>query len=267
MNICFIGDIVGRPGRNILKECLPKIREEYAIDLVVANSENASHGFGLTKKNADELFKCGIDVMTGGNHTWDKSETVDFIGDEPRLLRPINYPDTVPGRSYGIFKDIGVINVMGQFSLPPLDNPFIKVNAIVNEMREQGIKNIVVDFHAESTAEKRAMYLILQDRVSAVLGTHTHISTDDLTVEKGSLYISDVGLTGCRDGVIGIDKEKPIQKFLTGMPVRFDVPSKCKRILQAVIFSVEEGKVMDAKKLKIYDDYGKVNESKAFFED
>lgn len=250
----------------MIKECLPAIREQYAIDLVIANSENASHGFGLTKKNAQELFACGIDVMTGGNHTWDKSETAGFIQDEPRLLRPLNYPDSVPGLSYGVYKDVGVINAMGQFSLPPLDNPFTKIAAVVDGFKTQGVKTIVVDFHAESTAEKRAMYLMLQDRVSALLGTHTHISTDDLTVEKGSLYITDVGLTGCRDGVIGIDKEKPIQKFLTGMPVRFDVPTKCKKILQAVIFSLDEGRVIDAKKIKLYDGLNNLHESKAFFE-
>jgi len=266
MTVCFIGDVVGKVGRLLLKEHLGALRERFGIDLVIANSENASHGFGLTKKNSDELFGYGIDVMSGGNHSWDKKETLAFIDSEPRLLRPINYPVGVPGRGSGVFKDVGVINIMGLYGMPSLENPFTMIERCVDELREQGARWIVVDFHAESTAEKRAMYLMLQDKIDALLGTHTHIGTDDLAIDKGSLYVSDVGLSGCRDGVIGVEKGEPIKKFRYGLPAKFDIPDRCKSIFQAIIFKLGEGGTEEGFKVRIYDKFDSMVINDAFIE-
>jgi len=266
MRVCFIGDIVGKIGRNLLKDNLQALRERFDIELVIANSENASHGFGLTKKNSDELFGYGIDVMSGGNHSWDKKETLAFIESEHRLLRPINYPQGVPGRGSGIYKDLGVINIMGQYGMPPLENPFTMIEKEVLTLKNEGARWVVVDFHAESTAEKRVMYLMLEDKIDALLGTHTHIGTDDLTVDKGKLYVSDVGLTGCRDGVIGVCKEEPIKKFTTGLPVKFEIPNRCKSIFQAVVFELGDTGVKEAFKIRLYDNIENIHITQAYVE-
>lgn len=266
MTVCFIGDVVGKVGRLLLKEHLGALRERFGIDLVIANSENASHGFGLTKKNSDELFSYGIDVMSGGNHSWDKKETLAFIDSEPRLLRPINYPSGVPGRGSGVFKEVGVINIMGLYGMPSLENPFTMIEGCVEELRGQGARWVIVDFHAESTAEKRAMYLMLQDKIDALLGTHTHVGTDDLSIDRGSLYVSDVGLTGCRDGVIGVDKNEPIKKFRYGLPAKFDIPDRCKSIFQAIIFKLGEGGTEEGFKIRIYDSFDSMVINSAFIE-
>ena len=257
MNIAFIGDIVGKPGRDIIGKHLENLRKEYELDLVIANYENASHGFGLTKKNCDELLGYGIDVMTGGNHSWDKKEIFLLYKDYP-MIRPINYPKKSPGE--GLIKvdvlnhQVAIINVMGHYAMPMVDNPFIIMDEIVDSLREEGIKHIIVDMHAEVTSEKLVMMQILKKRVSAILGTHTHIGTDDLSIVNGCCYVSDVGLTGCRDGVIGMDKDVPINRFLTGIGRHFDVPKKCQTIFQIVIFTLnQDGRAIEAKKLKIYD--------------
>ena len=254
MKIGFIGDVVGKPGRKMIKRHLPKIKRDLALDYVIANYENASHGFGLTPKNANELFNAGIDLMTGGNHTWDKKEIVPLLEELP-LLRPINYPEGVPGRGYKILDDkLAVVNVMGYYGMPMVDNPFIAANKIVDVLRSEGIKNIFIDFHAEATSEKRAAFLMLKNRISALAGTHTHVGTDDLTIVEGCGYVTDVGLTGCRDNVIGMKEDVPIKRFLTGLPGRFDVPDKCKAILQMVVFELEDGRCVDAYKIKAYDE-------------
>lgn len=257
MRIAFIGDIVGRPGRNIIKEKLPKLKEEYSIDFVIANSENASHGFGLVRKNADELLKSGVDFMTGGNHTWDKKEIISMFEDMP-LIRPVNYPDEVPGSGVKVVcvKDekLAIINTMGYYSMPMVENPFRKTQTCVQKLHKEGVKNIFIDFHAESTAEKRGLFMLLQGEVSAICGTHTHIGTDDLCVENGTGYVSDVGLTGCRDNVIGMEKEAPLKRMMTGLPASFDIPNKCKKILQLIIFDLQDGKCIQAQKLRVFDD-------------
>jgi metallophosphoesterase (TIGR00282 family) len=258
LKIGFIGDIVGKPGREIIAEHLGTVREEYGLDLVIANHENASHGFGLTKKNCEELLGYGIDVMTGGNHSWDKKEIFLLYKEFP-LIRPINYPKKSPGE--GLIKveclgnDIAVINVMGHYTMPMVDNPFVMMDEVVAQLREEGIKHIIVDFHAEATSEKIAMMHILKERVSALLGTHTHVGTDDLSIVDGCCYVTDVGLTGCRDGVIGMDKEIPLKRFLTGIGGHYNIAKKCQNILQMILFELdEEGKAQTAQKLKIYDD-------------
>lgn len=257
MKIGFIGDIVGKPGREIIAEHLPKLREEYGLDLVIANYENASHGFGLTKKNCEELLGYGIDVMTGGNHSWDKKEVFLLYKEFP-LIRPINYPRKSPGE--GLIKveclgnEVAIVNVMGHYTMPMVDNPFVMMDEVVTELKEEGTKHIIVDFHAEATSEKIAMMQILKKRVSALLGTHTHVGTDDLSIIDGCCYVTDVGLTGCRDGVIGMDKEIPMNRFMTGIGGHFNISKSCQNILQMVVFELdEEGRGVQAQKLKIYD--------------
>jgi hypothetical protein len=258
MKIAFIGDIVGRPGREMIGKYLPTLRTKYGLDFVIANYENASHGFGITRKNCDELLGYGIDVMTGGNHSWDKREIFELYETHP-LIRPINYPQSGAGK--GLIKvkilgeEVAVLNVMGHYTMPMADNPFIKIDEAVKRLKEEGIKFIVVDVHAEATSEKLAMLHILKDRVSAVLGTHTHVGTDDLSIVDGCCYVSDVGLTGCRDGVIGMDKKIPIQRFMTGIGGHFDISKECQSIFQIIIFELDaNGRAIQAKKLKIYDD-------------
>jgi metallophosphoesterase (TIGR00282 family) len=257
MKIGFIGDIVGRPGRAMVRRYLPQLRESEELDFVIGNYENASHGFGLTEKNARELLKAGLDVMTGGNHTWDKKEIKGLLETMP-LLRPINYPDGVPGRGVRIFEVNGerlaVVNVMGHFSMPMVDNPFIAANRIVEILTSEEVDHIFIDMHAEATSEKRALLMMLRERVGAIVGTHTHVGTDDLVIDKGCAYLTDVGLTGCRDNVIGMDAKVPIERFLTGLPGRFDVPDKCKSILQMVVIQLEKGRAVDAYKMRVYSE-------------
>lgn len=263
MKIAFIGDIVGRPGRKIIKENLSKIKEEYNIDFVIANGENASHGFGLTIKNCDELFKAGIDVITGGNHTFDKKKDMFVLLETKNVLRPDNYPPGVPGTGIKIFdvkttnedniekiEKLAVINLMGQFAMPTVENPFNWATKLVNELKEEGVKNIFVDFHGEATSEKRIIFMMLKGEVSAICGTHTHVGTDDLQIIDNTAYLTDIGLTGCRDNVIGMDKKVPINKATTGLGGHFEVPNACKSILQMMIVHIEDGKAIESFKLK-----------------
>jgi metallophosphoesterase (TIGR00282 family) len=258
MKIAFIGDIVGRPGRDMLKEHLPKLRDEEKIDFVIANYENASHGFGLTLKNCKELFSYGIDVMTGGNHSWDKKDIIPLF-DSHEILRPHNYPDGVAGTGCKVYdvagEKLAVINLMGHYGMPYSDNAFRCAQSTVDSLREDGIENIFIDFHAEATSEKRAMMMLLEGEVSGLIGTHTHVSSDDFQISQGTAYLSDIGLTGCRDNVIGMDKKVPLSQFLTGMKGHFDIPKKCKKILQIAIIEIDNGKATSAYKLKIFDNY------------
>ncbi len=269
MIVGFIGDIVGKPGRLMVKEYLPKIREDYGLDVVIANGENASHGFGLSKKNADELFGYGIDYITGGNHIWDKKDIIPLLDTLP-IIRPLNYPQTAPGKGYEVFEregeKLGIVNIMGYFTMPMVSNPFLSAQDIVQKLKDEGIKNIFIDFHAEATSEKRALYLLVKKDISALCGTHTHIGTDDLTIEDGTLYLSDIGLSGCRDAVIGMDKEAPIKRFTTGLSASYDIPKKCKRIMQIVVFELKDSKCINAKKIKVYDDKDELVVTEAFKE-
>lgn len=258
MRIAFIGDMVGRPAREIIGKNLKQLKERYSIDYTIANYENASHGFGLTKKNCDELLGYGIDMMTGGNHSFDKREILDMFDDYP-LIRPLNYPKETAGE--GVFhttilnQNVAIVNLMGHYTMPLADNPFTKIMELIDELESQNIRHIIIDIHAEASAEKRTLLFMLKDRVSAILGTHTHIGTDDLEILDGCCYVTDVGLTGCRDNVIGMCSEVPIKRFLTGIGGHLDIPEECKSILQMIIFELDEGgRAINAQKIKLYDD-------------
>ena len=257
MKVGFIGDIVGKPGRTMLEQYLRKLRQEFELDFVIANSENASHGFGLGSQHAKELFSYGADILTGGNHSWDKKEIIPLLEVMP-ILRPLNYPSGVPGRGMSVLhvKDekIAIVNLMGHYGMPMVENPFLAAQKVVDTLRTEGIETIVIDFHAEATSEKRAMHMLLKGKVSAILGTHTHVGTDDLQIVEGTCYVTDVGLSGARDGVIGMDKDAPLKRFLTGLPASLEIPKKCKKILQMVIMELHEGKCVDAFKLRVFDD-------------
>ncbi|VAY86309.1 Phosphoesterase family protein [hydrothermal vent metagenome] len=259
MKIAFIGDIVGRPGRKIIKHNLSNLRNKYDLDFVVANGENASHGFGLTVDNANELFKCGIDLITGGNHSWDKQKDILALFKTSLVLRPDNYPKEVPGSGLKIIDvngiKLAIVNLMGMMSMPQVINPFTHVLPLIEKLKKDGVKHICLDFHAEATAEKRIMMQLLKSKVSAICGTHTHIGTDDLEITDGTFYVTDIGLTGCRDNVIGMDNKVPIQKALTGLGGHFSVPNDCKSIMQIVIINLDEdGQCYDGLKIKLYND-------------
>jgi len=260
MRVAFIGDIIGRPGRNHIKKELKKIRNNYNIDFVIANGENASHGFGLTVDNANELLKSGVDVLTGGNHTWDKKKDIlTLFQNGSPVLRPHNYPDGVEGTGLMIIElngiQIAILNLMGIYGMPQVTNPFIVAQEIVKDLHNDGIKHIFIDFHGETTAEKRIIFELLKGKVSAICGTHTHIGTDDYEVAFDTFYVTDIGLTGCRDNVIGMDNHVPIKKALTGIGGHFDIPNSCKTILQLIIVDInEDGKAIDGMKLKFFSD-------------
>jgi metallophosphoesterase (TIGR00282 family) len=245
----------------MINSYLRKLKEEFNIDFVIANTENASHGFGLSIKNANELFGMGIDVMTGGNHTWDRKDIIGVLDILP-ILRPYNLPLGVVGRGSLVVEvngsKLGIINLMGHFSMPMCDNPFIKAKEAVTFVKEQGAEAVFIDFHAESTSEKAALFAMLKGEISAIVGTHTHIGTDDLKIDGGTLFLSDIGLSGCRDGVIGVDKEAPLNRFLTGLPFAFEIPKDCKKIFQMAVFEIQGGYCTDAFKIKIYDDKPRV---------
>lgn len=231
MNILFIGDIVGRPGREAVKKLLAGIKKEFALDFIVANAENASGGSGITLKVAQELFDSGVDTLTSGDHIWKKREIFDFIDKEERILRPINYPEGAPGRGFNLFPTkngpkIGLINVNGRVFMEALECPF-KTSIRAQEILAKDTKIIIVDVHAEATSEKVALGWYLDGKVSAVLGTHTHIQTaDEKILPQGTAYISDVGMTGAYDSVIGRRKEDVLSRFITAIPVRFEVASE-----------------------------------------
>lgn len=239
MRVLAIGDVVGRPGRRIIQERLPHLKREYEIDFVVANVENAAAGFGVTPSVVGELLAAGIDVLTSGNHIFDKKEVFQIIETEPRLLRPANYPPGVPGR--GVWSGtsaaghpITVINLQGRVFMQPSDCPFRTAEALLNELPPEQI--ILVDMHGEATSEKRAMGWYLDGRVSFVFGSHTHVPTADETIlPRGTAYITDLGMTGPYDSVIGIDTAQILDRFLRGMPRKFDVASGDVRLCGALV--------------------------------
>ena len=257
MRILFIGDICGRPGRLALRERLGRLIDTHYIDLVVANGENAAAGFGLTVDVADELFGLGIDVLTSGNHIWDKKDILDFLDSDERLLRPANYPGDAPGRGAGIYRTaggikVGVINLEGRVFMNNLDCPFQAADRLVEKMR-QTTPLILVDFHAEATSEKTALGWHLAGRVSAVVGTHTHCQTSDERIfPNGTAYITDLGMTGPQDSVLGREVEPVVKKFLTGVPHKFDV-AKNDPTLEGVIIDVDmkTGKAHSIERLRI----------------
>jgi len=244
MRILFIGDVVGRGGRTILKQSLSQIKEGNQIDFTIANVENAAGGFGLTPKLGEEILNLGVDVMTSGNHIWDKKEIYDYLPHQPRLLRPGNYPPGTPGRYQLIGESqqghlVAVLNLQGRVFMPITDCPFRFAEREIAKLSET-TPVIVVDFHAEATSEKVAFGWFVDGRVSAVIGTHTHIPTADARVlPGGTAYISDVGMTGSYESVIGMQIDSSLSRFLTGLPSRFE-PAEDSPRLCSVILDVDE---------------------------
>lgn len=243
MNVLFIGDIIGRPGREAVKGLLPVIVKEEKVNIVIANGENAAGGFGLTPSVAGEIFSLGVNVITLGNHAWKRKEILEVI-DNNHIIRPANFPPGVPGKGYIIMNSneikLAVINLMGRVYMADTDCPFRKSDEILEELRDEKIRNIIVDFHAEITSEKIAFGWYLDGKVSAVVGTHTHVQTaDERVMPQGTAYITDAGMTGARDSVIGVKKEIILKKYLTQMPIRFEV-AEGDPALSAVIIDIDE---------------------------
>ncbi|MGA2854170.1 MAG: TIGR00282 family metallophosphoesterase [Verrucomicrobiota bacterium] len=277
MKLLFIGDIVGQPGRNAVKTLLPKLREQHALDFVIANGENSAGGSGITPKTAEEIFAAGVDVITSGDHLWDQKEVMELLANEKRFLRPLNYPAGTPGQGSGVFEfraqksegrvpqvpnqvirdscnsslRIAVLNVQGRtFMQPPLENPFLLAADEVKRLRER-TKIIFVDFHAEATSEKIAFARFLDGRVSAVVGTHTHVQTaDEQIFPGGTAFLTDAGFTGPHESVLGREIEPVIKKFLTGMPQRFEV-AKNRVLLHGAVIEIDDasGKAVKIQRL------------------
>jgi len=243
MNILMVGDIFGDSGRAALTKLLPRLRQEHAIDVAVVNIENAAGGFGVTPQIARTVLEGGgVDVLTSGNHIWDKKEIIPYIGKENLLLRPANFPPGTPGVGYITVKAgphrVGVLNLMGRVFMHPIDCPFRKADEVVQELRRD-TPIVLVDMHAEATSEVMAMGWYLDGRVSAVVGTHRHVQTaDERLLPGGTAYITDLGMTGPVDSVIGVDKDIIIQRFLTQMPIRFE-PAKGPAALRGVVIAVD----------------------------
>ncbi len=228
MKVLFIGDIVGSPGRHIVRERLADLVEQRGIDLVIANGENSASGFGITPRIAEDLLQQNIAVITGGNHSWDRKEIMDFMPHEPRLLRPANFPDKNPGSGLylGTARNgvkFAVLNLQGRVFLPAIDDPFKKADALLETLPAE-VSFVLVDMHAETTSEKIALGWYLDGRVTAVVGTHTHVTTaDERVLPNGTAYITDVGMTGPHDGVIGMERTGVLKKFIDVLPARFEV--------------------------------------------
>jgi metallophosphoesterase (TIGR00282 family) len=242
--LLFIGDIVGKPGRELVRRGLSPLVTHYGVDLVIANGENCAAGFGITPDLADDLFEYGVHVITGGNHSWDKKEILPYIASHPRLLRPANFPAGAPGHGSIVVQatngvSVAVINVMGRVFMTALEDPFAGVLHEIEAVRDRA-RLVFVDFHAEATSEKVAMGWHLDGRATAVVGTHTHVATADARVlPRGTAYITDVGMTGPHDSVIGVERHPVIQRFLTALPQRFETARDNPRI-NAVLITADE---------------------------
>ena len=247
MKLLFCGDIVGRPGREALAEHLPRLRGELGIDFVITNGENAAGGFGITEKTSQEIFAAGVDVISGGNHTWDQREAMGLLDRDERMLRPQNYPSGTPGRGVAVFdagrgRKVMVLNVMGRLFMDPLDDPFACVERELAKNRLGGtVHAIVVDMHAEATSEKMAMGHFVDGRASLCVGTHTHVPTaDTMILPGGTAYQSDAGMCGDYDSVIGMDKTVPIQRFTRKLPTERLSVAKGEGTLSAVFVETDE---------------------------
>jgi metallophosphoesterase (TIGR00282 family) len=253
MRVFFIGDIFGRPGRGALTKKLPELRAEAGpFDFVVINCENAAAGFGMTERLMDELFAAGADVMTSGNHIWDRKEFIPILDREPRVLRPANYPPGTPGRGFGVFqkngRSLAVVNIQGRAFMPPIDCPF---RATADALSGFGGNAVLVDFHAEATAEKIALARYFDGKISALVGTHTHVqTTDNIIMQGGTAFITDVGMTGGHSGVIGVKLDSVLPKFLLGIPSKFEVEESMPRI-QGVIIDIDDetGRALDIRRI------------------
>ena len=240
MRILMVGDVIGRPGRRAARALLPGLRQEYAIDLIIANGENAAGGIGITTQTADELFESDVDVITSGNHIWAQREIIPTLDSSPAILRPLNYPQGVPGHGYFIKGEAMVVNLIGRTFIGNFDCPFRAIDQLLEDLADKKPPVIIVDFHAEATSEKVAMGWYLDGRVSAVLGTHTHVGTVDARLlPKGTAHITDVGMTGPLNSVIGDDVNTVLTRFLTQLPYRISV-GKGSVILNSVLVEIEE---------------------------
>jgi metallophosphoesterase (TIGR00282 family) len=244
MNVLVIGDVVGHPGRTILKKALPPVFRKHDIDYCVANVENAAGGFGVTKEVCDELLDAGVDCLTSGNHIWDKKEILSYLVREPRLLRPINYPPKLPGSGSYVGRTpsgvpVAVLNLQGRVFMPSIDCPFQAADREIPRLAKEA-KVILVDMHCDATSEKTAMGWYLDGRVSAVVGTHTHVPTaDERVLTGGTAYITDIGMCGPFDSVIGIERESAFARFLTAVPTKFET-AKGDPWMNAVLIDIEE---------------------------
>ena len=259
MKVLFIGDIFGEPGRRAVARAVPKLVVQRQIDIVIGNGENAAAGFGITPELAEELFDLGLAVITTGNHAWDKKEILDYFPREPRLLRPANYPSGVPGNGSVVVESaggeqLGVLQLMGRAYMPTLDCPFQVAKKELAVLKKR-VASVIVDIHAEATSEKMAMGHYLDGEVVAVVGTHTHVQTaDEQILPKGTAYLTDIGMTGPLHSVIGVKKELAIEKFLTGMPRRFEVASG-PAVFCAVLIELDArlGKALSIERIRIID--------------
>ena len=260
MKIMFVGDVVGRNGRRAFRKYTPQLREEKGIDVVVVNGENSAAGKGFTRKSLDELYQGGADIVTSGNHVWDKKDVLEFIDQEPFLIRPANYPGDAPGKGWCCYpfkaKNIGVMNLSGRAFMPPLDDPFQQVEELLRAMARE-CDLIFLDFHAETTSEKIAMGWYLDGRVNGVVGTHTHVQTADACLlPQGTGYITDLGMTGPRCSVLGVETEKILYRLQTCRPVRFegaDGPSA----YEAVIMTIDDAanRTVGIERVQILEDW------------
>jgi hypothetical protein len=255
VKLLFIGDIIGKPGRQALSDCLHKIVDRHTVDMVIANGENVAGGFGITEDTAKELFDMGVHVVTSGNHIWDKKDSLGLIESDDRILRPANYPPGTPGKGSGVFETpggvkVGVINLEGRVFMNNLDCPFRMADDLIVQLRRNAAV-ILVDFHAEATSEKLALGWYLDGRVTAIVGTHTHVQTaDERLLSAGTAYISDAGMTGSYDSVIGMNKEQALRKFISQMPVKFEVAKKDVRFNGVIIEADEEtGKAVSIERI------------------
>jgi len=237
--VLFIGDVVGRPGRNAVKRAVNDIKNRENVLFTIANCENASGGFGITYSAVDEIFSSGVDFVTLGNHTWDKKETESFIGEVKNIIRPANFSPLAPGRYFSVIEksgiSLGVISLIGRVFMDNYENPFLIGEKVINEVKEK-TKNIIIDFHAEATSEKKALGYYFDGKVSAVVGTHTHVQTaDECILRNGTAYITDVGMTGPYDSIIGNNIEDVLIRFLKGIPRKLEVANKDIRIAYVIL--------------------------------
>ncbi|TAL16071.1 TIGR00282 family metallophosphoesterase [bacterium] len=254
MKILFVGDIVSGAGLRTLKAVLPELKKRLSPDFVVANGENASRGFGITPQNVKAIIASGVDVITGGNHSFDRREIVDLLEDSERVLRPANLSPGVPGKGFCLREaagvKVGVINLVGRIFMAPSEHPFVAADKAIESLKSAGAQTIIVDFHAEATSEKAALAYYLDGRVSAVLGTHTHVPTADARILPGKTgFISDAGMTGDRESVIGIERNASIRRFLTGMPGA-SPSAEGRGTLMGVFLEVSEGKCVSIRRVE-----------------
>jgi len=261
LKILFIGDVVSSPGRQMVQDYLPRLRKKYEPHLVIINGENAAGGNGITEKIYKQFLAWGAHVVTLGNHTWDKKEIYDFIDQEKYLIRPANFPESTPGKGMTFVQmndyEVAIINLQGRTFLPPLDDPFKKIDQLITKASER-TNLIFVDFHAEATSEKQAMGYYVDGRVSAIVGTHTHIQTaDERILPEGTGYITDVGMTGPYDAVLGVDKDVIINRFTTQLPVRFTVDKTGRNQLNGVLMTIDfkTGLTKAIERILINDDH------------